>query len=65
MCFRILNNETRRAAVERRVVKAVKDWLGHAPFVRARRIDPKRLRYCAGVRLTWRRNNRLKNPASS
>ena len=24
----------------------------HAPFVSARRIDPKRLRYCAGVRFT-------------
>ena len=31
----------------------------------ARRIAPNRLRYCAGVRFTWRRNSRLKNPASS
>ena len=29
------------------------------------RSDPKRLRYCAGVRLTLRRNSRLKKPASS
>ena len=31
----------------------------------ARRSVPNRLRYCAGVKFTWRRNNRLKKPASS
>ena len=37
----------------------------HRPPMSARRIDPKRFRYRAGVRLTWRRNKRLKKPASS
>jgi hypothetical protein len=31
----------------------------------ALRMAPKRLRYCAGVRLTLRRKRRLKKPASS
>ncbi len=35
------------------------------PPASAFRIEPNLLRYCAGVRLTWRRNSRPKKPASS
>jgi hypothetical protein len=35
------------------------------PACSAWRSEPKRLRYCAGLRFTLRRNSRLKNPASS
>jgi hypothetical protein len=35
------------------------------PCASARRIEPNRLRYCAGVSDTGRRTRRLKSPATS